>query len=216
MANEITRLLPFRQYDENDVINFYSYDKETGEAGSVVKIKSANLTEEPVEYTTRGDSNAYLNTLGNGLSLYPTVPYKVEKMNNTGIGEQALGILLRDVRANDENGENLLYYPEKKEELQCVVSGEAVPIATKGIFTINSKGLAGPAQGHALGLPAVGSIAAPSLNGTITGFHDSTHAKHHYHVTHSIGQFIATGLRESQGGTTDAFAGAYAILKLDC
>ena len=32
MANEITRLLPFRQYDENDVINFYSLDTETGEA----------------------------------------------------------------------------------------------------------------------------------------------------------------------------------------
>ena len=31
MANEITRLLPFRQYDDNDVINFYSYDGETGE-----------------------------------------------------------------------------------------------------------------------------------------------------------------------------------------
>ena len=43
MANEITRLLPFRQYDENDVINFYSLDAETGEAGSVVKVSSANL-----------------------------------------------------------------------------------------------------------------------------------------------------------------------------
>ena len=43
MANEITRLLPFRQYDENDVINFYSLDAETGEAGSVVKVSAATL-----------------------------------------------------------------------------------------------------------------------------------------------------------------------------
>ena len=48
MANEITRLLPFRQYDENDVINFYSLDTITGAAGTVVKVSVANLYESPV------------------------------------------------------------------------------------------------------------------------------------------------------------------------
>ena len=208
MANEITRLLPFRQYDENDVINFYSLDAETGEAGSVVRVSSANLDEEPVKYVERGDSNSYDNTLGHGLSLYPEVPYKVTKMTGTGTNLRPLGILLRDVRAKDENGENLLYYPEKKEELQCVVSGEAVPIATKGLFTINVNGLT---NGVA---PAVNSWALPSLNGTLTEV-ATTAAAHHTHHAHAVGQFIATGNRVSQG-TTDAFAGAYAILKLEC
>ena len=54
MANEITRLLPFRQYDDNDVINFYSLDAETGEAGSVVRVSSANLDTEPIKYVERG------------------------------------------------------------------------------------------------------------------------------------------------------------------
>ena len=99
MANEITRLLPFRQYDENDVINFYSLDAETGEAGSVVRVSSANLDQEPVKYVERGDSNSYDNTLGHGLSLYPEVPYKVTKMTGTGTNLRPLGILLRDVRA---------------------------------------------------------------------------------------------------------------------
>ena len=45
MANAITRLLPFRQYDENDVINFYSFDGETGQAGSVVKVKMLTLAK---------------------------------------------------------------------------------------------------------------------------------------------------------------------------
>ena len=209
MANEITRLLPFRQYDENDVINFYSLDTETGEAGSVVKVSSANLDNEPVQYVERGDSDSFLNTLGKGLSLYPEVPYKVTKMTATGGNEKALGILLRDVRNKDENGENLLYYPQKKEELQCVVSGEAVPIATKGIFTINTMGLTNGVS------PTVNQFAVPSLNGTITGV-TSTAATHGQHSVHSIGTFIATGNRESQGSTTDAFAGAYAILKLSC
>ena len=210
MANEITRLLPFRQYDENDVINFYSFDGETGQAGSVVKVKNANLSEDPVAYTTRGDSNSYQNTLGKGLSLYPTVPYTVEKCTDTGVSVKALGIMLRDVRNVDENGENLLYYPQKKEELQCVVSGEAVPVATKGIFTINTKGLT---NGK---VPAINDFAFPSLDGTVTGITQTAGRGHHVDHAHKVGTFIATGLRESQGGTTDAFAGAYAILKLSC
>lgn len=209
MANEITRLLPFRQYDENDVINFYSLDAETGEAGSVVKVSAANLTDEPVKYVQRGDANSFETTLGKGLSMYPEVPYKVTKMSATGGNEKALGILLRDVRNKDENGENLLYYPEKKEELQCVVSGEAVPIATKGLFTINTRGLTDGV------VPSINQYAVPSKNGTITGI-TSTAANHHSHGAHSIGRFIATGNRESQGSTTDVFAGAYAILKLSC
>jgi len=210
MANEITRLLPFRQYDENDVVNFYSFDGETGQAGSVVKVKTANLTDEPVQYVQRGDANSFQTTLGKGLSMYPEVPYKVEKATDTGVGIKPLGILLRDIRNKDENGENLLYYPEKKEELQCVVSGEAVPVATRGLFTINTKGLT---NGK---VPAINDFAMPSLDGTITGVTPTAGRGHHVDHAHSVGTFIATGLRESQGSTTDAFAGAYAILKLRC
>ena len=169
-------------------------------------VSSANLDEEPVKYKERTDSNSFDNTLGHGLSLYPFVPYKVEKTTGTGATMRPLGILLRDVRAKDENGENLLYYPEKKEELQCVVSGEAVPIATRGLFAVNAKALKNGV------VPALGSIAVCSTNGTLTGvMHDSasTEQKH----TH-VGKFIATGQRESSN-TTDAFAGSYAILKLE-
>ncbi len=205
MANEITRLLPFRQYDENDVINFYSLDTITGAAGSVVKVSVANLNDTPVNYTTRTDSSSWDATQGNALSLYPSVPYKLTKVSTTG--DRPLGILLRDVRDKDENGENMLYYPEKKAELQCVSSGEAVPVATRGIFTINVKGLAGGVA------PAIGSIATPSVDATLTGV-TTTANTHHVHRPHGIGKFIGTGLRESQS-STDAFAGAYAILKLE-
>ena len=208
MANEITRLLPFRQYDDNDVINFYSFDAETGEAGSVVRVSAADLQNEPVKYVQRGDSNSWQTTMGHGLSMYPEVPYKLTKVSDTGAGVKPLGILLRDIRNKDENGENLLYYPRKKEELQCVVSGEAVPVATKGLFTINVRGLT---NGVA---PSVNDWALPSLNGTVTGVTPAA-ARHTEVSAHSVGQFIATGFRES-GPTVDAFAGAYAILKLEC
>ena len=206
MAFEITRLLPFRQYNDSDVINFYSYDLETGEAGSVVKVSAADLQDEPVQYVQRGDSDSWQTTMGNALSMYPEVPYKLTKVSDTGAGVRALGILLRDVRNKDENGENLLYYPRKKEELQCVVSGEAVPVLTRGLLTVNAKALQG-------GLPpAINSLAISSLNGTLTGVaHDSATANQ---KNVSVGKFIGTGYRESLT-TTDAFAGSYAILKIE-
>lgn len=202
MATTITRLLPFRQYSDQDVINSFALDTVTGEAGSLVKISSANLDADPVSYVARTDAYAFQNYLGNATSLYPVVPNRVTKVTTTG--ERPIGILLKDVRVVDENGENLQYYPRKKEELQCVLSGEAVPIATRGLFMVNSRALAGGV------VPAINSYAIPSANGTLTGIVAPSATQKEY----SVGKFIATGSRESQQDT-DEFAGVYALLKLE-
>jgi hypothetical protein len=204
MANTITRMLPFRQYNEQDVINMFSLDTVTGEAGSLVKISSANLDLDPINLIERSDSLGFQNYLGNASSLYPEVPYKVTKVTNTG--ERPIGILLRDVRSVDENGENLQYYPRKKEELQCVISGEAVPIATRGLFMLNANALAGGLA------PAVNSYAVPTANGKLTGVALADASANH--KEYAVGKFIATGQRTSQQDT-DAYAGVYAILKLE-
>jgi hypothetical protein len=182
----------------------FSLDTITGEAGSLVKISSANLDLDPVNLIERADSLGFQNYLGNASSLYPEVPYKVTKVANTG--ERPIGILLKDVRSVDENGENLQYYPRKKEELQCVLSGEAVPIATRGIFMLNSRALAGGLA------PAINSYAIPSANGTLTGVAaaSATATQKEY----AVGKFIATGSRASQQDT-DEYAGVYAVLKLE-
>ena len=51
-----------------------------------------------------------------------------------GNDETVLGITLYDVREYDENGEALKFNPRKQDELQCSLSGQAVPIATRGLF----------------------------------------------------------------------------------
>jgi hypothetical protein len=198
----ITRLLPFRQYNENDVINMFSLDTVTGEAGSLVKISSANLDLDPVSLIERADSLGFQNYMGNASSLYPEVPYKVTKVTNTG--ERPIGILLRDVRSVDENGENLQYYPRKKEELQCVISGEAVPIATRGVFMLNARALAGGVA------PAINSYAVPAANGTLTGVASPSATQKEF----AVGKFIATGSRASQQDT-DEYEGVFAVLKLE-
>jgi hypothetical protein len=198
MANTITRLLPFRQYSEQDVINMYALDAATGQAGSLVRVSEGDLNKETVELVNYG----FTNQMGHASSLYPQVPLKLTKV--TATGQAVLGIMLRDVRTVDENGENLLFYPQKKDELQCVVSGEAVPVATRGLFMYNVDGLAGGVA------PAINSYAIPTADGKLTGVASPSATQKEY----SVGKFIATGSRASVSDT-DAFEGAYALLKLE-
>jgi hypothetical protein len=200
MAQQITRLLPNRSINEKDVINNYSFDSNSGEAGTFVKVSAGNLTLDPVEY---GDFGPFANSLGNATSQYPFVPQKVSTAG-TGDAGLVLGMLLRDVREFDENGERLLYYPQKKFDLQCVLSGEAVPVATRGVVDINVRGLAGGV------CPSVGQAAVVVAGGKVTGVAYGSLTDAQKAVT--VGSFIGTGLRESQQDT-DFAAGPYARLK---
>ena len=58
----------------------------------------------------------------------------------TGADEQGspLGLTLKQTLAYDENDENLLRYPVKKDELQAVLPGHAVPILTRGLVLLKS------------------------------------------------------------------------------
>lgn len=194
MANDITKLLPFRQYDDNDVVNMFAYDGSEVGAGSIVKITSADLNDDAVQYGEGG----FLNTIGNASSMYASVPHKVALADS---GDAGLGILMRDVREEDENGEKIRFYPEKKAELQCVASGEAVPVATKGFFTFTEDAFDG------------GTIPAPMTNlavrdGGALGEAGGSEAV--------VGMVLATGSRETQGeGSVDPFEGDYAYVKIE-
>lgn len=206
--NNITRLLPYREINEHDVINFYSLDEATGQAGALVRIKTADLNREPVEYTTRDDQFGFQNRMGFATSLYPQVPHKVTKVQGTGdFVSGAIGITLRDVRTVDENGENLLFYPQKRDELQCVVSGQAVPILTRGIVTFNQDAFVNGATAR----PAVGDWVVPAADGQLTGVAPAGQAAY---ARFKVGTVLATGSRESQH-TQDSFTGYYAMVKID-
>ena len=60
------------------------------------------------------------------------VTAEVEYCN--GGDETPLGVTLYDVREYDENQEALKFNPRKADELQAVLTGQAVPVATKGTF----------------------------------------------------------------------------------
>ena len=140
MAN----LRPFRDYSEHDVINLFAFDGTPdangvlAEKGSVVKIADNNgiqpvaaasslpLGREVLDQFDLPVGNSYTNTVSFRSSAAP----KVAKAINT---DSALGITLYGVRELDENGEKLIFNPRKAAEMNVVVSGQAVPVLTKGV-----------------------------------------------------------------------------------
>ena len=134
MANE--RLKPFRDYSEHDVINLFAFGDhavtlgttDVVYAGSVVKVRTGWQNTDELSFI--GNVGAgYNNTVSQRYGVSAEVEY-----TDGGADEAALGITLYDVREYDENGEKLAFNPRKQAELQASLTGQAVPIATRGVF----------------------------------------------------------------------------------
>ena len=196
------RILPFRQYDENDVINLFALegasvnesttDTGAGDAGVFVKVSAGDFDKDPVGYS----DNSYL-----GKTDYPFIKAQYPSVNlecaPAVSGESLLGITLRQTAKSDENGEKLLYNPVKAEELGSVLPGQAVPVATRGVFTITAGAYDGAlVVGGGVALGVSGKVAACAAT-----------------AAEKVGTVIGTGSRSS-GTITDALAGDYAVIAL--
>ncbi len=113
------KILPFRQYDDHDVVNLYrvadgmvldnTTDAGSGDAGTFVKVSAGDFSLDPVAYET----DSYLGKTDYpfvGRNQYPKVSLQVEP---AVAGDVPLGITLLQTAKADENGEKLLYNPTK-------------------------------------------------------------------------------------------------------
>ena len=215
------RTLPFRQYNETDVINMFalgtgfvnesvtdSSATSYGEAGVFVTIESGNLNVDTITY-----DNAYASYLGKtnyphvGANQYPRVSISLKPATS---GDALIGMTLRQTAKTDENGEKLLYYPQKAEELMCMLPGQAVPVATRGIFTLDDAAFT-VAIGTGAGQIGIGSGLALSsgTSGRLTGCAITNPAR--------VALVIATGSRTYTASTAnlvDPLSGSYAIIGL--
>lgn len=178
-------LKPFRQYEPNDVVNLFAHLSGSVNRGTVVKAVSGDMSAHPNELSVEFDSNAP----SRALSLRPVAPWKVDTATS---GDVPLGITLYDVRETNAHGEKYLYNPRyETSEQQVVVSGQPVPVLTRGIVEINGfSGTPGPGSG---------AIVHTSLPGKLL-------------VSNSVGKFGA-----SRVGTflTTSGADGYALLKIE-
>lgn len=150
-------LRPFRQYDEMDVVNLFSYsgDSTLVTKGLAVKVVGDGWTNDantsPVEL---------LGSVGASYTNVVSQRYGVKaKVGLAASGDAILGLTLMDVRELDENGEKLVYNPRKAAEMGVVISGQAVPVLTKGIVAYSG------ASNVAAGSVAFVSGAAGELAG---------------------------------------------------
>ena len=207
------RILPFRQYSDHDVVNMYAVvsadvltsttDTGAGDAGVFVKVSDGNFDNDPVTYQT----NSYLGKTDypfvGTTDMYPEVNLKITGSTS---GEIPLGMTLYQTAKNDENGEKLLYNPQKQEELQAMLPGQAVPVATKGIFTLAASAFDGGVASYA---PGKGIKTSLVNAGKITGALRPE-------GRHVFGHVLGTGTRTNVGPTTDQFVGDYIVVSFDC
>jgi hypothetical protein len=132
--------------------------------------------------------------------MYPSVSLKIAP--TTGINERPLGIALMETAQYDENGQKLIYYPQKAAENQVLLPGQSVPVLTRGIVTLTSRAIDDSTAF------AVGSGFKLSANaGKVTGAAVSDSA--------SLGTVLGTGVRGNNGATlADLYSGKFAVVKL--
>jgi len=141
---------PLRDVDEHNVLNgFYAWSGAIPTTkGIFVKIFSGWSTES--ELSELGNaSSAYNNVVNQRVGLSTTV------CPAFGSGDNAIGLLLYDVRELDENGLPLKWDSAKQARMQCTLSGQSVVIAQKGKFLYSGiNGGANPVVGVSPGAPA--------------------------------------------------------------
>lgn len=189
-----TRLEPYRDYSEHDVINLFSLEvgdaedlagwqpAESGkfDAGVIVAVSNGKLPGDLPGFsdqTSAGANTTLRKYLGNsgqphvGFNAYPVVETTV-KPAETGTTNKAIGITLRQTLAYDENNENLLRYPLKKDELQAVLPGQAVPVLTRGLVLLNAGAIDGTITvGDSLSVGGSGKAGkfVKATTGTVVG-----------------------------------------------
>lgn len=182
-------LRPARNHSEHEVIPFFSVDASSINKGTFVKATGNGVVFEDSNYSWAGG----ITSAGDVGANYPGVVsnrYRVTAQvttAGTGDANQVLGALLYDVRETDENGDRLVNNPRKARELQCVVSGQANPILSRGHVLY-----------YVTGTPVAGAKAYIDGNGEINVNATLTHN------AVSVGKFLGT-----------ANADGYALVKLE-
>ena len=128
-------LRPFRDYSEHDVINLFAFDYSgtDQDAGKLVKIKTS------AGFSANDNLNQDATMLWDNLQNVVSDRYAVNaRVDLAGSGETPLGMMLYGCKEVDENGEKLIYNPRKAAEMQVTVSGQAVPVVTRGLFLVNN------------------------------------------------------------------------------
>lgn len=172
-------LKPFRIESPWEVINgLFSANVATLNKGTFVSILATNSGNTNVLQSGNSPVTPHLGVVGNwgeapsyATSLRHEVSWKVRSATHTDV---VLGVTLRDVAESNKFGEKYAYRPKfERDEQMLVLSGDAVPILTRGV--IHYKG--------SVGTPVAGSGATVSGGNLIVGV---------YSKSTSVGKYLSS------------------------
>ena len=132
----MSQLKPFRQYDEHDVINLFTFNGTTGtngilsDAGALMKVADNTGWVASSDQVDLAGNSGGLSLTGKVLSTTWSLTAKVAL---AGATDQPIGMALVAMRDEDENGEKLIYNPRKAVEMGVVVPGQSIPLLTRGL-----------------------------------------------------------------------------------
>jgi len=182
MPTIINKLFPYRSYNETDVVSLFAHSN-TGQAGELVSI--VNFAPDSGDgYTNIAPGNTYPNVY----SVRYATTARVTPSASGDTKYAALGITLKDTREYDENGEKLIFHPQLIEKLNCIVSGQTVPVLTRGILQLASAAYVGiPLPGYVGvidngGNGIIRALAPTQVTGAATG----------YATNQIVGKFISS------------------------
>ncbi len=188
-------LFPFRQYAEAEVVNFFALNG-TGQNGLFVALETGQ--QDPSEadgYTTSALGANYTNTYAPRYENKRKV--RLAAINDTKFS--AVGVTLHTTAEYDNHGQKLVLQPRnRRDELGFVVSGESVPVLTRGIVTLGA--------GAYVGTPIPGYAGVLTGNGQIAAVAGSVVAASADLTSRTVGKFISS--------TGSAFGG-YAQFKIE-
>lgn len=156
-------LLPFRQFDNADVINLFALDG-TGLNGMLVVMETGN--QDPANsagaYTTQAVASSWTNVT----SYRYASPRKVRPSQAGDTAYGCVGITLHTVALNEENGIPLATLPyDKTLERGFVQTGFVVPILTRGVITLKMNNIIGtPFPGYAAVISTGGNGKIEAIN----------------------------------------------------
>lgn len=175
-------LRPFRNYSEHDVVNLFAYNGAQdangviATAGTVVKVQGNGF--QPVVASSTLGGTGLLGTIpvdlaglvGAGFANTVSNRYALTaKVTAASSGDAALGITLLSTQELDENGEKLVFNPRKAAEKNVVVSGQGVPVLTRGIVVYSGTEIGSATVGAGVYLSNLNAGELSTVNSTAGG-----------------------------------------------
>jgi len=220
-----TRLYPYRNFDEHEVVSLFSKDV-TGLAGELVKIVTGSANPQVA------DGWAIGSNVGGGTYIYNSqaISQRYEtkmKVTVTVSGDtiySAIGFTELNTLEFDENGIPLRYNERRAKEIGAVISGETVPVITKGILGLwgqyIDQSLSPVQPGYLVCISRSGLGLVASVNPNNTSIFQTANtgsASQVYHSQSVIGKWLTSLPSAPNTGLVNEWAsiGGFALFQFD-